>query len=105
MNVEYNQLDPLLRATTNPEGDANDPTTNMSPFPGNINQIVLKLEPYVAQLTETGGLISEFVNPKYNDSSRTVFTKATRLECMMQDYPKSLPSNAAVGFTVIREVW
>lgn len=33
VNVEYNQLDPLLRATTHPEGDVND-DTGFSPFPG-----------------------------------------------------------------------
>ena len=33
INVEYNQLDPLLRATTHPEGDAND-SSGWSPFPG-----------------------------------------------------------------------
>ena len=33
MNVEYNQLDPLLRATIAPEGDVND-DTGFSPFPG-----------------------------------------------------------------------
>lgn len=33
INVEYNQLDPLLRATINPEGDVND-DTGFSPFPG-----------------------------------------------------------------------
>lgn len=33
INVEYNQLDPLLRATTNPEGDVND-ASGWSPFPG-----------------------------------------------------------------------
>lgn len=33
INVEYNQLDPLLRATTHPEGDVND-DTGFSPFPG-----------------------------------------------------------------------
>lgn len=35
-----------------------------SPYPGNINQLVLRLEPYAAQLARTGGVISEFVNPK-----------------------------------------
>ena len=35
-----------------------------SPFPGNINQLVLKLSSYVEQLQKTGGVISEFVNPK-----------------------------------------
>lgn len=33
INVEYNQLDPLLRATTHPQGDVND-DTGFSPFPG-----------------------------------------------------------------------
>ena len=33
INVEYNQLDPLLRATTHPEGDTND-DSGWSPFPG-----------------------------------------------------------------------
>lgn len=51
---------------------------------GNINQLVLRLKPYVAQLRKTDGLIGEFVNPKYKDSSRTAFKSATRLECMMQ---------------------
>lgn len=32
--------------------------------------------------------MGEFVNPKYADAGRTVFKKPTRLECMMQDYPK-----------------
>ena len=164
VNVEYNQLDPLLRATSHPDGDVND-DTGFSPFPGahtadahtgvsllgrvlptsickfapcpltaekicsraaeivvqtqlehpmtalsiclflflyrltqayhcntdgvrirastaacswlrvavdqqlwyragNINQLVLKLKPYAAQLEKTGGVIAEFVNPK-----------------------------------------
>jgi len=33
VNVEYNQLDPLLRATSYPDGDVND-DTGFSPFPG-----------------------------------------------------------------------
>lgn len=103
INVEYNQLDPLLRATTNPEGDVND-STGHSPFPGNINQIVVKLSTYVEQLKVTKGVIAEFVNPKYRDATRTAFKKATRLECMMQDYPKGLKGDARVGFTTIKEV-
>lgn len=39
INVEYNQLDPLLRATGHPDGDVND-ETGFSPFPGNINQVI-----------------------------------------------------------------
>lgn len=38
INVEYNQLDPLLRATGHPDGDVNC-DTGFSPFPGNINQV------------------------------------------------------------------
>lgn len=103
-NVEYNQLDPLLRSTINPEGDVND-ERGYSPFPGNVNQLVFKLDTYMEQLKKTGGLIAEFVNPKYKDATKTQFQKSTRLECMMQDYPKTLDSSAKVGFTSINQVW
>jgi len=37
---------------------------------------------------------------RYKDATRTTFKKATRLECMMQDYAKVLPAGQArVGFT------
>lgn len=103
INVEYNQLDPLLRASGYPDGDINS-ETGYSPFPGNINQLILELGPYIEELTKTGGAIQEFVNPKYKDSSKTAFKSSTRLECMMQDYPKTLPPSARVGFTVM-ETW
>lgn len=103
INVEYNQLDPLLRASGYPDGDVNS-ETGYSPFPGNINQLILELGPYIEELTKTGGAIQEFVNPKYKDSSKTAFKSSTRLECMMQDYPKTLPPSARVGFTVM-ETW
>lgn len=105
VNVEYNQLDPLLRATISAEGDVNDKQTGFSPFPGNINQLLFKLQPYVTVLEETHGQMPEFVNPKYKDASKTYFKKPTRLECMMQDYPKLLLSlskkysGGGVGFT------
>lgn len=106
VNVEYNQLDPLLRATSQfAGGDVNDPATGFSPFPGNINQLVMALGPYCAQLQATGGGVAEFVNPKYADKSRTAFKSSTRLECMMQDWAKTVPPGTAVGFTVIQEVW
>ncbi|KAF8377081.1 hypothetical protein HHK36_030454 [Tetracentron sinense] len=63
INVEYNQLDPLLRATGYADGDVNS-ETGYSPFPGNINQLILELGPYIKELTKTGGAIKEFVNPK-----------------------------------------
>eukprot|EP01018_Ginkgo_biloba_P019980 Gb_41797 [translate_table: standard] len=103
INVEYNQLDPLLRATGHVDGDVND-ETGYSPYPGNINQLILKLGPYIEELSKTKGAITEFVNPKYKDSSKTEFKSSTRLECMMQDYPRTLPSSARVGFTVM-DTW
>jgi UDP-sugar pyrophosphorylase len=86
INVEYNQLDPLLRATPGFEsGDVNDPATNYSPFPGNVNNILLYLPTYLKTISgEDQGVIEEFVNPKYADAQRTKFKKPTRLECMMQ---------------------
>ena len=38
VNVEYNQLEPLLRATTHPDGDTND-ESGFSPFPGKSNSL------------------------------------------------------------------
>ncbi|KAI3831143.1 hypothetical protein MKW92_036539 [Papaver armeniacum] len=78
INVEYNQLDPLHRAT------------GYSPFPGNINQLILNLGHYIEELTRTKGAI-RFVNPKYKDSSKTSFKSSTRLE-------------SRVGFTVM-DAW
>ncbi|GAQ87502.1 UTP--glucose-1-phosphate uridylyltransferase [Klebsormidium nitens] len=104
INVEYNQLDPMLRSSGYPDGDVNDPSTGFSPYPGNINQLVIKLESYVKELSKTRGLVPEFVNPKYKDSSRTSFKSPTRLESLMQDYPKSLSPSADIGFTVL-DVW
>lgn len=104
INVEYNQLDPLLRETVAPEGDVNDPETGFSPYPGNINQLLFRLEPYTKNLERTSGVMGEFVNPKYADAEKTKFKKPTRLECMMQDYPKMLPPGSKVGFTTA-EAW
>uniref|UniRef100_A0A803QXT6 UTP-monosaccharide-1-phosphate uridylyltransferase n=1 Tax=Cannabis sativa TaxID=3483 RepID=A0A803QXT6_CANSA len=71
INVEYNQLDPLLRASSEyPDGDVNSSETGYSPFPGNINQLILELGPYIEELTKTKGGIKEFVNPKYKDASK-----------------------------------
>ncbi|KAF3661124.1 UDP-sugar pyrophosphorylase [Capsicum annuum] len=148
INVEYNQLDPLLRASGYPDGDVNS-ETGYSPFPGNINQLIFEIGPYLEELTKTGGAIKEFVNPKgdigyqlmntgygfeakavaaslqlrsgtgmdiaqnlsgshltvrYKDATKTAFKSSTRLECMMQDYPKTLPPSARVGFTVM-DAW
>jgi UDP-sugar pyrophosphorylase len=100
VNVEYNQLDSLLRSTVAPQGDVNDPHTGHSPYPGNINQLLFRMSEYVATLNITHGVMGEFVNPKYADAEKSLFKKPTRLECMMQDYPKALSSSANVGFTI-----
>mmetsp|Transcript_14307 Transcript_14307/g.17297 ORF Transcript_14307/g.17297 Transcript_14307/m.17297 type:complete len:406 (+) Transcript_14307:247-1464(+) len=102
INVEYNQLDPLLKAG-NGQGDINDPKSGFSPFPGNANVLVMKLKDYVQTIEgKDRGVVDEFVNPKYADETKTKFKKPTRLECMMQDYPillrREVPS-AKVGFT------
>lgn len=103
LNVEYNQLDPLLRASGFPDGDVNDEKTGFSPYPGNINQLLFQLEPYSETLKRTQGIMPEFVNPKYKDEAKTVFKKPARLECMMQDFPTVLTGQDAtrVGFTSI----
>ncbi len=102
INIEYNQLDPLLRASGQyPNGDVNDPVTNLSPFPGNTNQLLFAMESYFLHLEHSGGSMPEFVNPKYADGNKNVFKKPTRLECMMQDYPKILKSSSKVGFTLL----
>jgi len=103
INVEYNQLDPLLRASGYPDGDINDNISGFSPYPGNINQLVFRLKPYVEALKRTNGLMPEFVNPKYKDTEKTTFKKPTRLECMMQDFPTILEGEESkkVGFTSI----
>jgi len=102
INVEYNQLEPLLLSATG-KGDENDASTGYSPFPGNSNVLVLGLKDYVTTLNgKDEGVVDEFVNPKYKDEAKCAFKKPTRLECMMQDYPKLLQREApgaAVGFT------
>ena len=104
LNVEYNQLDPLLRATINPEGDVAD-ETGFSPFPGNCNTLVIKTESYVKILEASQGIIAEFVNPKYTDETKSAFKKPTRLETMMQDLPKLFGESEKVGVTIFDRMW
>ncbi|MBN2164213.1 MAG: UTP--glucose-1-phosphate uridylyltransferase [Pontiellaceae bacterium] len=104
LNVEYNQLDPLLRATINPEGDVGD-ETGYSPFPGNCNTLMIKVASYVKILEATQGIIAEFVNPKYSDETKTAFKKPTRLETMMQDLPKLFGESEKVGVTIFDRMW
>ena len=104
LNVEYNQLDPLLRATVSPEGDVPD-ARGYSLFPGNINLLVIRLAPYLKVLEASGGVVAEFVNPKFADASRTTFKKPARLETLMQDFPKSFTSGEKTGVTIFDRVW
>lgn len=103
INVEYNQLDPLLRATGHKDGDVNNERTGFSPFPGNINQLLFNLKDYCRILERTKGIMPEFVNPKYKDGYKMVFKKPTRMECMMQDFPTVLEGEDTkkVGFTSV----
>lgn len=57
-----------------------------------------------ACVQRTNGGVPEFVNPKYKDKTKTTFKAPTRLECMMQDYPRLLGPDAKVGFTQL-ERW
>jgi len=106
INVEYNQLGPLLSSQGDCKGDVPDPNTGYSPYPGNANNLVIELEAYAKTLNgEDQGVVVEFVNPKYKDEKlRTEFKKPTRLECMMQDIPKlfqkEMGSEANIGFTM-----
>jgi len=104
INVEYNQLDPLLRSTINPAGDVAG-ANGFSVFPGNINVLVVKVASYVKILARTSGIIAEFVNPKYADAARSTFKKPTRLETMMQDLPKLFGPEQKVGVTVFDRIW
>ncbi len=104
INVEYNQLDPLLRATVSPEGDVPN-EHGFSRFPGNINLLIICLEPYLRVLESSCGIIAEFVNPKFADASRSTFKKPARLETMMQDLPKLFTSGEKVGVTVFDRAW
>lgn len=96
INVEYNQLGPLLVATGK-GGDTADPLTGMSPFPGNTNVLMFHLPRYSDVLHSTNGSVPEFVNPKYKDGTRTTFKSSTRVESLMQEFPRLLEVDDKVG--------
>ncbi|KAH0481256.1 MAG: hypothetical protein KVP17_004243 [Porospora cf. gigantea B] len=98
VNVEYNQLGPLL-VDAGMGGDVADPTTGESLFPGNTNILLFQIPQYYEVLTKTNGAVPEFVNPKYADAEHTKFKAPTRLECMMQDIPKLFSKEHKVGVT------
>lgn len=92
-SVEYNMLNPLLA----PQGGDIAGADGLSPFPGNCNILLFELNKYVDALTKSRGVVPEFVNPKYADSTRTIFKSPTRLECLMQDFALLL-EGSPVGF-------
>lgn len=84
ISVEYNQLEPLLKSSG---GDVQD-STGYSPYPGNTNTLVFDIGRMADILAEGKGKVEEFVNPKWADDAKSKFKTPTRLECMMQDFPK-----------------
>jgi len=95
VNVEYNQLDALLKAS----GGDKAGKDGLSAFPGNTNVFIVRSDTYASVLEKSQGLMPEFVNPKYANDERTKFKKPTRIECMMQDYPRLLAPTDKVGTT------
>ncbi|CAD7923242.1 unnamed protein product [Amoebophrya sp. A25] len=95
INVEYNLLGGLLASQG---GDCAVNDANDSAYPGNTNILMFNLEKYVASLDRSQGVMPEFVNPKFQDAEKTKF-KPTRLECLMQDFPRLFEDGVKVGFT------
>ncbi|MCM8813541.1 MAG: UTP--glucose-1-phosphate uridylyltransferase, partial [Candidatus Omnitrophica bacterium] len=80
----------IIRASLVNSGDTADPTTNRSPFHGNTNALVFKLDPYNKVLKETNGrAVPPFINPKYDGPEKVEFSPL-RSESMMQDIAKRL---------------
>lgn len=96
INVEYNELDPLLKSTG---GDVAD-KTGFSPYPGNTNILAFKLPEMAKCLDATYGIVTEFINPKWADEKKKdKFKSSARLECMMQDFPKLCTGGEKIGVT------
>lgn len=143
INVEYNQLGPLLSSSggdiadhtgltavsfflfvTRKRIDAKTPaseilsqkgiiengivfkcmcTVGNSPFPGNINALVMRLDSYTAALHSTGGAVPEFVNPKFDDSrcrQRVIFPITLIRACtfLEKDILPLFPFRCGVAF-------
>ena len=97
-NIEYNQLDSLFKEKYNGIGDIPG-KSGFCDFPGNLNVLVFNLKPYLNIISESKGLVPEFVNPKYVDETRKKFKTPTRLETLMQDVHKLVKNNGTVGNT------
>jgi len=104
VNVEYNVLDALLKANGFMQGDVAG-ESGYSVYPGNINLLVIKLSSYIDSLERTKGAVPEFINPKYSDDSKSVFSKPTRVESLMQDFPKLYIGDEKTGVTLFQRDW
>ena len=93
ISIEYNVLGSLLAPQG---GDVAGPDGN-SPYPGNCNILLFDLDAYVPALEKSKGVVPEFVNPKYTDSTKTLFKSPSRLECLMQDFALLL-NGKPIGF-------
>ncbi|SBT73701.1 UTP--glucose-1-phosphate uridylyltransferase, putative [Plasmodium ovale] len=83
VNIEYNIFESILNCTS--EREILD-TDGCSLYPGNTSAILFEITRYNEILKKTNGVVPEYINPKYTDSSREHFIHPTRLESMMQDF-------------------
>ncbi|CAA9988664.1 UTP--glucose-1-phosphate uridylyltransferase, putative [Plasmodium knowlesi strain H] len=83
VNIEYNFLESILTGSGGQELVDED---GFSLFPGNTSSILFEMKTYNELLKRTNGVVPEYVNPKYADHERKHFVRATRVECMMQDF-------------------
>ncbi|CCW70817.1 unnamed protein product [Phytomonas sp. Hart1] len=85
VNIEYNAFEDVARTLTEEKGDHAAVNSKYSPFPGNINTLILKLPIYAERLQASKGQVPEFINPKFTDDTRRKFKKPCRVESLMQD--------------------
>ncbi|KJP87169.1 hypothetical protein AK88_03216 [Plasmodium fragile] len=83
VNIEYNFLESIITGSGGKELMDED---GFSSFPGNTSSILFEMKTYNEVLQRTNGVVPEYVNPKYADLGRKHFLRATRVECMMQDF-------------------
>jgi len=100
VNVEYNVLDALMRASNWPCGDVARANERTSPFPGNINQLCLRMDDYSEILKATKGMVPEGINPKVNADNS--FKKAARAERLMQDIALLFKPSMRHGFVELQ---
>ena len=95
-NIEYNEFETLLKEVNGFADEANE--NGNSSYPGNINVLCVSISSYQKTLKQTQGVIPEFINPKYTDSTKLFFQSPARLECMMQDLPKIMNQKMNIGY-------